>query len=129
MRKTPKCRTCLILNSDKWRPSYPGGASAATPVEPEQPGGQMNAAPKAGTKASRKKSTKRASSSQIAALAETLNTLFGGGNSSAESPVPGCLLPNVCCRMSAYGTKGNYCLAWLGQTKGYPLDYLTPGSS
>ena len=26
----------------------PGGASAATPVEPEQPGGQMNAAPQGG---------------------------------------------------------------------------------
>ncbi len=32
----------------------PGGASAATPVEPEQPGGQMNAAPQGGNESEQK---------------------------------------------------------------------------
>ena len=32
----------------------PGGASAATPVEPEQPGGQMNAAPQSGNESEQK---------------------------------------------------------------------------
>ena len=44
-------QTLLDPESDN---GVPGGASAATPVEPEQPGGQMNAAPQSGNESEQK---------------------------------------------------------------------------
>ena len=44
-QENPEVQNLLDPESDN---GVPGGASAATPVEPEQPGGQMNAAPQGG---------------------------------------------------------------------------------
>jgi hypothetical protein len=43
--ENPEVQNELEPQSDN---GTPGGASAATPVEPSQPGGQMNAAPQGG---------------------------------------------------------------------------------
>ena len=49
--ENPEVQNLLDPESDN---GVPGGPSAATPVEPEQPGGQMNAAPQGGNESEQK---------------------------------------------------------------------------